>query len=152
MCCITDQTENQCWPHSFPGVITAVSLKMSRLSISAAQNIFLALDSPPAGHPVLSNKALGTHKWVLARDEEPDRGQAMAGGQVHRAARIAKTLSRLRSKDSRIRISSACFRCLPGLWETHQSGAEGGRKVERHIIYWVQARWEGSGTLLMINQ
>ena len=125
---------------------------MSRLSISAAENIFLALDSPPAGHPVLSNKALGTHKWVLARDEEPDRGQAMAGGQVHRAARIAKTLSRLRSKDSKIRISSACFRCLPGLWETHQSGAEGGRKVARHIIYWVQARWEGGGTLLMINQ
>ena len=71
---------------------------------------------------------------------------------MHRAARIAKTLSRLRSKDSKICISSACFRCLPGLWETHQSGAEGGRKVERHIIYWVQARWEGSGTLLMINQ
>ena len=71
---------------------------------------------------------------------------------MHRAARIAKTLSRLRSKDSKIRISSACFRCLPGLWETHQSGAEGGRKLARHIIYWVQARWEGSGTLLMINQ
>ena len=136
---IGDQTENQCWPHSFPGVITAAALKMSKHSL------FLALDSPPAGHPVLSNKALGTHKWVLARDEEPDRGQAMAGGQVHRAARIAKTLSRLRSKDSKIRISSACFRCLPGLWETHQSGAEGGRKGARHIIYWVQAKWQQGG-------
>ena len=66
----------------------------------------------------------------------------MAAGQVQRTRENCQnSLGSALRRDSKIRISSACLRCLPGLWETHQSGAEGGRKVVRHIIYWVQAKW-----------
>ena len=69
----------------------------------------------------------------------------MAAGQVQRTRENCQNslLGSALRRDSKIRISSACLRCLPGLWETHQSGAEGGRKVARHIIYWVQAKWQG---------
>ena len=97
-----------------------------------------------------------TKLWGLIsgswRDEEQDRGQAMAAGQVQRTRENCQnSLGSALRRDSKIRISSACLRCLPGLWETHQSGAEGGRKVARHIIYWVQAKWQCGYCLHIID-